>query len=113
MLAYERCATAMTQTTMIAGLGLAVFALSTFTPTQRFGILMLTLMTAALLGDLIFLPAILAGPFGRVFSRQKQQVQASPGTHIAPHTKQVLGVGGNSSSGRNRRDSAHDQTRST
>ena len=49
MLAYDRCATAMTQTTMIAGLGLSVFALSTFTPTQRFGVLMLTLMAAALL----------------------------------------------------------------
>jgi hypothetical protein len=113
MLAYKRCATAMTQTTLIAGLGLSVFALSTFTPTQRFGILMLTLMTAALLGDLIFLPAILAGPFGRVFSRQKKQVQASPGTHIAPHTKQVLGAGGNSGSHRSHRDSAHDQTRSS
>ena len=29
--AYERCGTAMTQTTIIAGLGLAVFATSTFT----------------------------------------------------------------------------------
>ncbi|MCA9262844.1 MAG: MMPL family transporter [Planctomycetales bacterium] len=67
MLAYERCASAMTQTTMIAGLGLSVFALSTFTPTQRFGVLMLTLMFTALIGDLIFLPAILAGPAGRAF----------------------------------------------
>ena len=112
MLAYERCATAMTQTTMIAGLGLAVFGLSTFTPTQRFGILMLTLMTAALLGDLIFLPAMLAGPFGRVFSREKKQVPALPATHTTPHTKQVLGVSGNLGSRRNRRDPAHDQTRS-
>ena len=67
MLAYDRCAAAMTQTTLIAGVGLSVFALSTFTPTQRFGILMLTLMTAALIGDLIFLPALLAGPLGRAF----------------------------------------------
>ena len=37
------------------GLGMAVFALSTFTPTQRFGTLMLTLLAAALVGDLIFL----------------------------------------------------------
>ncbi len=68
MLAYDRCATAMTQTTLIGGLGLAVFGLSTFMPTQRFGILMLTLMIAALVGDLVFLPAILAGPVGRVFN---------------------------------------------
>jgi len=67
MLAYERCATAMTQTTLIAGLGLAAFAFSTFTPTQRFGILMLTLLVAALFGDLIFLPALLTSPIGRFF----------------------------------------------
>lgn len=66
-LAYKRVATAMTQTTMIGGLGLSVFALSTFTPTQRFGVLMLTLLFAALLGDLIFLPALLAGPLGKLF----------------------------------------------
>ena len=57
----------MTQTTAIGGLGLFVFALSSFTPTQRFGTLMLALLTAALVGDLIFLPAILAGPLGRFF----------------------------------------------
>jgi predicted RND superfamily exporter protein len=65
--AYERCATAMTQTTLIGGLGLAAFSFSTFTPTQRFGTLMLTLLFAALFGDLIFLPAMLSGPFGRFF----------------------------------------------
>lgn len=86
MLAYDRCATAMTQTTMIAGLGLAVFALSTFTPTQRFGMLMLTLMVAALLGDLIFLPAILAGPFGRVFSARNETAPKQESTPNIPGT---------------------------
>ena len=63
--AYGRVALAMTQTTLISGLGLSVFALSTFTPTQRFGIMMLTLLVAALYGDLILLPALLAGPLGK------------------------------------------------
>jgi multidrug efflux pump subunit AcrB len=63
--AYGRVSVAMTQTTLISGLGLSVFALSTFTPTQRFGIMMLTLLVAALIGDLILLPALLAGPLGR------------------------------------------------
>jgi len=67
MQAYERCATAMTQTTLIAGLGLAAFCFSSFTPTQRFGTLMLTILVAALVGDLIFLPALLTGPLGRLF----------------------------------------------
>jgi predicted RND superfamily exporter protein len=65
--AYGRVALAMTQTTLIGGLGLSVFALSTFTPTQRFGTMMLTLLIAALVGDLVLLPAILAGPMGKYF----------------------------------------------
>ncbi|MEM8733996.1 MAG: MMPL family transporter [Planctomycetota bacterium] len=66
--AYKHVAPAMTQTTIIAGLGLSVFALSTFTPTQMFGTLMLALLGAALVGDLIFLPALLASPLGRIFA---------------------------------------------
>ena len=68
-MAYERCATAMIETTLIGGLGLGVFALSTFTPTQRFGYLMMFLLAAALVGDLIFLPALLTGPLGKLFTR--------------------------------------------
>ena len=70
-IAYSRVATAMTQTTLIGGLGLAAFALSTFTPTQRFGVLMLFLLVAALVGDLIFLPALLAGPIGKFFGKER------------------------------------------
>lgn len=66
--AYERCATAMLQTTMIGGLGLAVFAVSTFTPTQQFGTLMIIMLGMALVGDLILLPALLCGPLGRFFA---------------------------------------------
>ncbi len=69
-LAYRKVATAMTQTTLIGGLGLSAFAFSTFMPTQRFGILMLFLLVAALIGDLILLPALLAGPLGKLFYRE-------------------------------------------
>ncbi len=65
--AYDRCGRAMVQTTLIAGLGLAVFAASTFTPTRQFGLLMITILAAALVGDLIMLPALLVGPLGRFF----------------------------------------------
>ncbi len=67
MLAYDRCAIAMGQTTLIGGLGLAVFATSTFTPTQQFGYLMITMLGTALVGDLLLLPALLASPLGRFF----------------------------------------------
>jgi len=76
--AYRRVATAMTQTTLIGGLGLAVFALSTFTPTQRFGVMMVTLLAAALVGDLVLLPALLAGPLGRFFELR----DAKPVPHL-------------------------------
>ncbi|MBQ8286651.1 MAG: MMPL family transporter, partial [Thermoguttaceae bacterium] len=70
--AYRRCAPAMTQSTLIAGLGLFCFAFSTFVPTQRFGILMLAILATALMGDLIFLPALLTcKPFGRFFARRR------------------------------------------
>ena len=75
LLAYKRCGMAMTQTTAIGGLGLSIFAFSTFTPTQRFGTLMLALLVAALVGDLIFLPALLASPLGRVFDRNRKITQ--------------------------------------
>ncbi len=64
---YKRCATPTLQAACISGLGLSVFAFSTFTPTQRFGWLMLTILIAGVVAELILLPAILAGPLGKVF----------------------------------------------
>lgn len=78
MLAYDRCAKAMMQTTIIGGLGLSVFATSSFTPTQQFGYLMITMLGAALVGDLLLLPAILAGPLGRFFGGPAATIETSP-----------------------------------
>jgi hypothetical protein len=69
--AYQRCAGAMATTTLICSCGLAVFALSTFMPIVHFAWMMVSLLAAALAGDLIFLPAMLAGPLGRVFRRSR------------------------------------------
>lgn len=91
LMAYRRVATAMTQTTAIGGIGLSIFAFSTFTPTQRFGTLMLALLVAALVGDLLFLPALLASPLGRIFDRKRgtpksdSPNQASESGTRAPH----------------------------
>lgn len=76
LIAYRRVATAMTQTTAIGGIGLSIFAFSTFTPTQMFGTLMLALLAAALLGDLFFLPALLASSLGRVFDHPRVETHA-------------------------------------
>jgi predicted RND superfamily exporter protein len=70
--AYKHCATPTFQAAIISGIGLSVFALSTFTPTQRFGILMLTILWMGVIAELIFFPAILAGPLGSVFKPRKK-----------------------------------------
>ncbi len=77
MLAYEGCARAMYQSWSVLGLGLAVFALSSFVPTQRFGAMMFCLLTAALIGNLLMMPAVLASPLayffgGRLVRRAKR-----------------------------------------
>ncbi len=81
--AYKRCATAMTQSTLIAGVGLSAFMFSTFIPTQRFGVLMLSILFMALMGDLIFLPSLLTGPAGRFFY-MRRKAKRSPGTEESP-----------------------------
>jgi predicted RND superfamily exporter protein len=65
--AYQHCGRAMIQTTLICGAGLAIFAFSDFVPTARFAWMMVALLGAALVGDLIILPAILLSPLGKSF----------------------------------------------
>ena len=68
--AYRRCADAMIHTTIVCSSALLVFSLSSFMPVVHFAWLMVTLLIAALIGDLVFLPALLAGPAGRAFRRK-------------------------------------------
>ena len=97
--AYEKVATAMTQTTLIGGLGLAAFCMSTFTPTQRFGSLMLFLLFAALIGDLIVLPAVLASPLGKYFGRElsdQERARLKEPLRVVSdedHDRPILGTG--------------------
>jgi predicted RND superfamily exporter protein len=75
--AYKHCATPTIQAATISGLGLSVFAISTFTPTQRFGVLMLVILWLGAIAELIFFPALLAGPLGAMFKPRKQTNQTS------------------------------------
>ncbi len=70
--AYKRCATPTFQAATISGLGLSIFAFSTFTPTQRFGYLMLAILFAGVVAELVFFPALLASPLGRVFKVRRK-----------------------------------------
>ncbi|TWT95432.1 MMPL family protein [Botrimarina colliarenosi] len=57
--ALRKCAPAMTQTSVSCGLGLLVLALSDFAPTRGFAISMAVLLSLALVGDMLLLPALL------------------------------------------------------
>lgn len=52
--------TAMIQSSAILGLSIVLYAFCGFLPTVRFGILLSAMMLAALIGDLLLLPALLA-----------------------------------------------------
>jgi len=111
MLAYKGCVRAMYQSWGVIGIGLSVFSLSPFGPTQRFGYMMLSMLTIALVGNLVFLPALLSGPLGGVFASSVlrnearktrrdagRRVKTDPGSdalpapHLAPpgQAKQVV-----------------------
>ncbi|MBN2023702.1 MAG: MMPL family transporter [Pirellulales bacterium] len=89
MFAYGDCARAIFQSWAVIGLGLSAFSLSSFVPTQRFGILMFTMLTISSIGNLVLLPALLAGPAGRWFWRlpRGEVVQFTPAV-AAPHRAQ-------------------------
>lgn len=81
--AYGHCAAAMSQTTLIAGVAMFVFAASSFMPTARFGMLMVPLMCAALIGDLVMLPAALTSWVGKVFGRRTgESLRATDESHL-------------------------------
>ena len=65
--AYHHCGTAMVRTTLICGLGLLVYAFSPFIPIVRFAWLMFAMLSAALIGDLLVLPALLLSRLGKLF----------------------------------------------
>jgi predicted RND superfamily exporter protein len=88
--AYEHCAPATLQGALISGLGLAVFAFSGFTPTRQFGYLMITIQSAALLGDLVLLPALFCGPLGRFFERHRHV----PGSNLAEPQRDPIQAAG-------------------
>jgi predicted RND superfamily exporter protein len=78
LLAYGTCGRAIVQSWGIIGVGLAAFALSSFVPTFRFGMLMLLLLTVGMLGNLFFLPSLLTGPLGHWMERRPTRAAKPP-----------------------------------
>jgi predicted RND superfamily exporter protein len=75
--AYRRCGPPTLQAALISGLGLSVFVFSTFTPTQRLGWLMMTILLTGVVAELVMLPALLAGPLGLAFRVRPEKPSSS------------------------------------
>ncbi len=87
--AYSRCATPTLQAALVNGLGLSVFAVSSFTPTARFGWLMLTILIAGVIAELVMLPSLLFSPLGKAFELPKEEKKRwVPKLHLGTRKKQ-------------------------
>jgi uncharacterized protein len=65
--AFRHSAPALLQTALVCGLGILAFTASPFAPTQRFAWMLSSLVAAAVVGDLVVLPALLTTRAGRWF----------------------------------------------
>jgi uncharacterized protein len=109
-LAYQGCGRAMLQSWGVIGLGLSAFALSTFVPTFRFGALMIGLLTVGLAGNLLFLPALLAGPLGGLIAAAMRR-QSPTRPDLLPTAEPVEEVGIPQRTPRRKRAAAEAMTR--
>jgi len=83
--AYRHSAAALAQSAVVCGIGILAFAASSFAPTRRFAWMLSLLVWAALVGDLVVLPALLSGPAGRWFKpRLTSPLPRGPGQRLRP-----------------------------
>lgn len=72
----EHCGPAMWQTSAVVGLGMIALLPAELLLISRFGWMLAALIFAALIADIVFLPALLAGPLGTLIQRSVQRSQA-------------------------------------
>lgn len=68
--AFQHCGRALVQTTVICASGLLIYVFSDFLPARSFAWVLLILLVAAMIGDLVVLPALLSGRLGRLVTQQ-------------------------------------------
>ncbi|HEY3963235.1 MAG TPA: MMPL family transporter [Planctomycetaceae bacterium] len=78
LVAWQACVRPMYQSWALLGLGMAALSVSSFVPILQFGAMMVALLTAGLAGNLLLLPALLAGPLGRVIASRCRSCPAKP-----------------------------------
>ncbi len=86
--ALSHCGPAMWQTSAAVGIGLAMLAFADLLLISRFGWMMGALIGAALLADIIFLPALLAGPLGALIERSTPKL-----TEESSDAKEITATG--------------------
>lgn len=71
--AIETCARPMLHTSIICTGAMLPFFFCSFLPTSKFALLMILILSGAILGDLILLPAIVQSPLGRIIGQKKDK----------------------------------------
>lgn len=87
--AYRQCGLPMFQTTAVCVFGLLAYTISPFIPTIYFSLFMGALLTSALLGTYLILPAILIRPTGDLFLRDVVRANALAAPDEPPTPKNV------------------------
>jgi predicted RND superfamily exporter protein len=87
--AMAHCGPAMWQTSAVVGVGLLMLYPAELLLISRFGWLMAALIGAALVADLVCLPALLAGPLGALIEKSVAQQQASMQKEYVPHGRSM------------------------
>ena len=68
---FHSCASAMMHTTLISCVSMMPFLFAEFIPTQQFAKLMIVMLSGAIVGDLVLLPALLLCPLGKCIRASK------------------------------------------
>lgn len=108
-LAMGHCAPALWQTSMAVGLGLFMLSFADLLLVSRFGWLMATLIFAALIADLILLPAMLAGSLGTWIARRVKPEDQDASMNLDDESESVV-TEENSSSNENSAPEPHIHT---
>lgn len=88
--ALMHCGPALWQTSAAVGLGLLMLYPAELLLVSRFGWLMASLIGAALVADVVLLPALLAGPLGALIERTIAREQALKEAHASQPEQQVM-----------------------
>lgn len=74
------CAAAMFHTMLISCCSMLPFLFADFMPTRQFALLMIAMLSSAILGDLVLLPALLLSPLGRCLLPRGRPLDPLKGT---------------------------------